>query len=748
MRGFQPQGRGVAPAQNYADGGIVSRVRGFFGAKPKPEKVQLPEQQVAQASGQDKNPAAQAQEQAPTKPQRAITQYSSGSALERRMREAGAYANGGPVRGPGTGTSDDVPDKVAEGTYIMPADSTAAMGEQALEGMGQKGVPVNLSNGEFKLPPKQVHAVGVQALDQIKNATHTPVGFAPGAQQGQEPEPRMFFANGGVVDDERRQPISPSNTFPQGSPSAGAPIYQGAGFTADQFGSSGQFAQVPASIGQQPGRQPAPASPAPAAVGLPAAAPAAQVAPQASAPSAQSATEPQQGMAAFGFNPNLTRQAANRGMPAAATQSLAASVPATQVEGWRTKAVMDGAAQDAQAAWDRGGVEGVAGAAGAVARGAITAVPTAVGEFAYNTVAPLAGAAKGFWDGLTGDSSAPAAIPTAQALANPANAAPAGTGGGRSTANPGPVSPAAPAPVMQPQAREVMPGVFRSGNSYGDSEQAAITGPQTRGMPTAQNMARADALATGTAGAGPAARGFGPAAGASSSADSALLAARQAAAARGDMSAVRDSYFAQGQSFGGQTREGMQAEQLRQLALSPLGTPGRKAAQQMYAQQLQASTAREAQQVTRDGQQANTGIAQQRLGLEAGELGMRQQAAGFQTRAAQRMEDLQTAYQAAKPAERADLARQIRELQGKAETGNLRDNFMTVGGGQEWDATAGVMRNVPQRLMDLRNGQEVSGGQRAPAAAAGPAQPKNKAEYDALPKGSTYMRNGVTYTKE
>ena len=36
---------------------------------------------------------------------------------------------------------------------------------------------------------------------------------------------------------------------------------------------------------------------------------------------------------------------------------------------------------------------------------------------------------------------------------------------------------------------------------------------------------------------------------------------------------------------------------------------------------------------------------------------------------------------------------------------------MTVGGGQEWDNQAGVMRNVPQSLVDLRTGQPVGGFQ-------------------------------------
>ena len=108
---------------------------------------------------------------------------------------------GGKVSGPGTGTSDDVKAQVAEGSYIMPADSTEQIGDAALGSMG-KQVPVNLSNGEFQMPPEQVHAVGVQALDQMKNATHAPVaqkvkGFTPGAAPAEQPE--MFFANGGPV---------------------------------------------------------------------------------------------------------------------------------------------------------------------------------------------------------------------------------------------------------------------------------------------------------------------------------------------------------------------------------------------------------------------------------------------------------------------------------------------------------------------------------------------------------------------
>jgi hypothetical protein len=60
------------------------------------------------------------------------------------------YTAGGKVTGPGTGTSDSVRAKIA-------------------------GTPVNLSNTEYVLPADTTAAIGVRNLDRIKAATHTPV---------------------------------------------------------------------------------------------------------------------------------------------------------------------------------------------------------------------------------------------------------------------------------------------------------------------------------------------------------------------------------------------------------------------------------------------------------------------------------------------------------------------------------------------------------------------------------------------
>lgn len=123
----------------------------------------------------------------------------------KRASGANNYANGGMVRGPGTGTSDDIETEIPAGSYIMPADTTRKVGAEALGELG-KPVPVALSNGEYQMPPEQVHAVGVETLNQIKDATHTPVarGFNPG-QAPQRDESRLFLNQGGSPSEEERR---------------------------------------------------------------------------------------------------------------------------------------------------------------------------------------------------------------------------------------------------------------------------------------------------------------------------------------------------------------------------------------------------------------------------------------------------------------------------------------------------------------------------------------------------------------
>ena len=240
----------------------------------------------------------------------------------------------GPVQGPGTATSDSVRGSLARGSYVMPADSTAAIGAETLAGMGRglpgysgrgqnaRQMPVALSRGEFVLAPEQVHSIGAQALDAMRAGTHQWV--APGAQDSQ----RLFLANGGLVDEEERRRQQASF---------------GDAAAAARDGSVRQIASAASHI---PG------------------------------------------------------YVAQRGAP-----DGAAVVPQPPPERPKTftEDVLDTAARDAQAGWRQGGAAGMGQAAGALARGAATAVPAAFVDAADDVVnGPPGRFIGGLWRGLMG----------------------------------------------------------------------------------------------------------------------------------------------------------------------------------------------------------------------------------------------------------------------------------------------------------------------------------------------------------
>lgn len=108
------------------------------------------------------------------------------------------------------------------------------------------------------------------------------------------------------------------------------------------------------------------------------------------------------------------------------------------------------------------------------------------------------------------------------------------------------------------------------------------------------------------------------------------------------------------------------------------------------------------------------GMDRQRAGLDAAKAQddmatnqVRRDAAQVEVGAARQAADLQRQYLEAPTEEaRAEVAKKISALSGKS-AGAAKDNFIVVGGGQEWDQASGLMRNVPQRLIDVRTGQEV-----------------------------------------
>lgn len=621
----------VAPTkrQNYADGGVVGAIKGMFGIKPEdPERARRLAEYQANAA-REKEAAKVATAPAPA-PAPAITDYAAGSALKRREAAAG-LKDGGPVRGPGTGTSDDVPDNVPEGTYIMPTDSTQAIGEKTLGGLGMRGIDVNLSNGEFKLPPKQVHAIGVQALNQMKDATHTP--STTEAAKGMKPE--LFFEGGGVV---KRKPEP--GIFPNNHQDAGANIY--------------------------------------ANVGLPS-----------SPPSA----------------------------PAAGPSEL----------------YMADRAQEMGEQWKAGNY---AGAVGTGLRTAVQGLGMYGIEAADKALSPVIDASQRMVGGVLGTdtpsgavkpSIAPPVTPpapgSAAAKSTPVGAPPAAPAASASTATLPDTGDSLPTPQPGATSTAIAPGVYQHGRGqYSDNASGMGMAAGFTGQPNAQNMAAADALAGRSQQESMnrvTARGMGSLA-QSVSAPTVPNSSNDWAARNNlrNMEVSAKSITANGGRFDQSGRGDSPEVSAYKAALT------NDHALQQAQPGLAAVAMRENAGIQREGMQqegatTRTGIQEQGANaraavssaLQRDEFGLKKEAAGFQTRAAARLENLQTRYEAEKdPAKRSELAQQLRELQAK----DAPARYKVAAGGQQIDAN-GVAYRTPDRIFNEQTGVFSDGAGAAPA---------------------------------
>lgn len=272
MYGYQPPAarRLAQTPEQYADGGLVARMKSAdaepaaFGSRGLSQlRDMVPK--VA-AMGYPQQAAAPAPAPAPVSDPRAAQLMAMIPQMEAMgfKQKPQMLARGGMVRGPGTGTSDSIATEAEPGTYIMPADSTAAIGPSALEKMGT--VPVRLSDGEMKLPPEQVMAIGAAVLKLMKDATHTPVNGEDGGQtdaeveddddkegaRGFNPADRMaempqMFADGGLIENDVTRV---GNSYSGGNVSGG--------ITVNGAAPAGTFSENPA------GRVAAPPTPRPA----------------------------------------------------------------------------------------------------------------------------------------------------------------------------------------------------------------------------------------------------------------------------------------------------------------------------------------------------------------------------------------------------------------------------------------------------------------------------------------------------
>lgn len=632
-----------------------------------------------------------------------------------------SFANGGMVRGSGSGTSDSIKTAVPEGSYIMPADSTQAIGPDNLAGMGFKpgakaapapttdapamgfkpgSVPVNLSNGEFQFSPEQVHAVGAQVLDAMKDATHAPAqGFRPGMGMGEAPQQatsELYFADGGLVEDPERK--RQAGMYAQANAELGAAFQRG-----DAKPPPANMPE-PANFGARPAvESPAPVAPAPTPATAPTPA-ATQVRPAATAPAVTNAPSPTNtfpGNQANKMPGNIYAQAneelargfrgALQGLDDTATylnRGDPVKDAAQAVGGFFARSAEQARQPNA---WDDSGTRPQfadakpqpAPAATTAAVKPAPAVPAAVAPPAASS-APAQPAAE-----VTQPPAAPGGFP----------GKPTGIAGVTRIDEPG----------KSPMFTNVGPG------SPGLSAQpgAAGTSPDVLGILQRESQIRA--------GMGPlmdqirfneGTRGNGN-----------YFGFRRPSGDEGGPAVLRDP------SVEGQAERERSA--VMQAAMTPLrGSPnGQLTANQLRTAQglvegsqrdatarhqtdTSAATQRDTAAMREDGEAARSFEREQGANqraraanqIQQQEMGLRREAQGFQTREAQRKESLQARYEAAKtPEERSAIAQQIRDLSGKNEPAN---RFTVVPGGQAFNPD-GTAYALPARVLNNQTGQFV-----------------------------------------
>ena len=680
--------------QRLADGGFVSAAKRMMGLTPEDpaRAARLAEYKANAEREKAAAKAASAPATAPA-PKAAISQYSGMSAMQRREKEQG-LADGGVIRGPGTGTSDSIATEAEPGTFIMPADSTKAIGPRVLEQMGKK-VPVRLSNGEYEIPPEQVMGIGAAVLELMKESTHEAAEDVDEGESGDRVA--QMLASGGMVENDVTRvgnsysggnvggdvsingqtgggtvstsswtkPAAPAAPVPAPAPTpatatqpAAAPVAGSATATAPAapMGWAERNAQrsnqvTASSIVDSPERRAAQAALAPAPMAAPAPAPAAPTAAQRFGTLPGMAPPPQryadggtvkdEERAVFGLYPQL---ADSQRTTYATADKLRSGVVAT---GPNTFAPALKPAPIAQPAI-RGGGDGRRMNAQQDPRSLVYAGRPQIAETA--DVAPAQAAAQGQAPAATVETNAPAALPSGSVSAQ--DDAAAGAVSRRGAADALAQMPNAPAPVTAPTVR----------NSTNDWAARKALENMATAASSITNRPEWQSGSTTIAGSTRGPNGAGDPEG--------KVAAYKAALAN-DLALQ-------------QAQPNMEQAAMRE-----------NAANQRVAMQEQGSTNREA---------GRTALAQ-------GEFGLKREAAGFQTRAAKRLEDLNVRYLSAKtPEERAGIAQQLRALQVK----DAPARYKVAAGGQQIDAN-GVAYRTPDRIFNEQTGQFSDGAGAAPA---------------------------------
>lgn len=586
-----------------------------------------------------------------------------------------AIAGGGMIQGPGTGTSDDIQTQMPAGSYIMPADSTDQISEEGLAGLGSPA-NVRVSNGEYQLPPEQVHAVGVQALDQMKEQTSQQGARGFNSQINRDGE--QFFNQGGQVLDEEEAKHRAART-PGLAPAGIALTPEMANankLTQQRQGGAQAIEQTKQNIGNK----------------LDAAG---NVIGQAYKGVTNAATVVPR--AAYGVATGETPVNFN---------SEALHPGADIVDGYKARDAKKNASKWASDNPDQAkaaglGMQGIADRATSglnIPPKPLQGIGGAPMPMPQQASAP---AQQPQVDPVTGQTIAPQPVAEQGVVTQPDNE-PVQSRHGQDVSR------------QQPKPDPETGYVTRTDQQRRDFARSNMVD----GVPTltGQMAKTIDPNSINTMGSQAMSRGLNP------QASQALSGALSAAAQRGDWDAVNRHYQNQGQGFAGMGAPGQGQGTRVTVVRDPTRMPSNAEIMQQRMQSAQMRNADAGRRTDIEGQRVAAGIGndqfrnqildrQTDISSRGQDLSERQAEPTIAQQ--QRLQALYAEYDAADDAGKARIAQQINQLSGKNES--LKDNFLTAGGGQEWDSEGGLMRNVPQRVIDLRTGQEIGSGSQRPA---------------------------------
>lgn len=653
----------------------------------------------------------------------------------------------GTIQGPGTGISDDVKATVEGGSYVMPADSSAQIGAEQLQGMGAP-VDVNLSNGEQLMSPEQVHAVGVQTLDAMKNATHVPAaqqqgvkGFQPrGNEQG---KPELFFADGGVVEEPRKKqtsfditntpaaqraagiitnaeaaqraagvaPATPAATPP--TPSATTMYGNSNGVTGKGFMPSSSTAVVPAGpvtgTSLVPVNQPtagAPGTGAPKASARPEPDYRARAETMGRAKADSAAYEAHRAAQDARFEAAKNQPAAPEKAPGRVRPAVNGATGRGAGALAAIPALVESAADDSTARYaQRFGMDEPTGdgSVGDIAKFAALRGLGFASDLGNNLTLGLAGNLYQDNQGEQAPGTAAAAPQQAPASAAPAQAAPAQAAPAAPKAAPSEAAPAAPDAQGNGYQKTGINGIVGKKDENGQysftNESAAVAGANGQldmpnrggtfsvasgGKEGMERNLRAAEIMQGTREAGAQGSRQG---GVTVVRDS----SRDGEAGRAAIAAASTPYRG---SPGGQ----LTANQLRTLA--GLQESSERNATDLTREQMQQAGADGRAAIAEAG--ANQRFAQSNA-LDQQRTAAEVESKGFATRSAQRLEKLYEQYDKAAPEDRAAIAEQLRVLTGK----DKPDQYGTVSLGTEVDPVTGMVTNRGDAVFNRANGQII-----------------------------------------